>query len=601
MEIAGTLTLSESELGASSVAFDAHGRLWALGWNKRLYRWDEPAKGGEAEWVRVRGAIGSGNVVVSPSGDEQIVFSSTGTVGESEQLQFFTPDGNWTSDKLAPTRNVTDVAFLADGKAAVCYSDGRTVISQVRQQNQYACVEGTAICDFPPMLFDRLGGTERFATGTADGRVILHRIDSWRLNWLLTGPLLLAALAMFVVGRRLRRARVDNGGAAAESRPDQPGGVHAGERHEERASELDVAQPQSVATDGLAGQSPPSPRPPIDFVIITPLAEERDALLARLPGHYRLPPCDEDIRVYYAAELRITFPGGTTGAYSIIVMPLAKMGHTEAATATAQAVHRWKPLSVLLVGIAGGMAQAGVRLGDVLIADQVADYEVAKVTTDGAEIRWQVHRVDERLLIAAQNYVGAGWQQTKARRCDRRRPTVHYGPICTGNKVVADQSLAQQFREVWGKLIGVEMEASGVANSAAQSAGQPGFFMVRGVSDLADGDKESAPVKRSAPLRLRNRSRLDHRVPEEWPCPGGRSFTWPNGTSPCSIGACVRCCTWCDTAGRRDTAYAKNSDRWFQASGLVRSGGSGPVRECLSGIGQGRGEDRLRYRAGIER
>ncbi len=38
------------------------------------------------------------------------------------------------------------------------------------------------------------------------------------------------------------------------------------------------------------------------------------------------------------------------------------------------AIRRWQPRYVLLVGIAGGLEKAGVAPGDLLIANQVADY-----------------------------------------------------------------------------------------------------------------------------------------------------------------------------------------------------------------------------------
>lgn len=65
--------------------------------------------------------------------------------------------------------------------------------------------------------------------------------------------------------------------------------------------------------------------------------------------------------------------------------------------------------------------------------------------------------------------------------------------------MIAVDTLADQFWEVWIELIGVEMEAGGVANAVAQSARRPGFFMIRGVSDLADTDKVSDEVKRWRP------------------------------------------------------------------------------------------------------
>ena len=241
--------------------------------------------------------------------------------------------------------------------------------------------------------------------------------------------------------------------------------------------------------------SVPLLEPPIDFLLIAPLAEERDALLALLPGHRRLPPSDDDIRVYYAAEIPAHFPDGQPVTYSAVVLPLAGMGHTQAASACGDAIRRFEPRYVLLVGIAGGVAKNGVSLGDLLLPDQVADYELAKITREGSSVRWQVHQVDQRLLIAAQNHAGGDLADTAARRPEPGRPRVHIGPICTGNKVVADDSLADQLREVWIKLIGVEMEAGGVANAVAQSARRPGFFMIRGVSDLADADKDSDEVK----------------------------------------------------------------------------------------------------------
>jgi nucleoside phosphorylase/ankyrin repeat protein len=234
----------------------------------------------------------------------------------------------------------------------------------------------------------------------------------------------------------------------------------------------------------------------IDFVIVTPLTEERDAVLGQLPGYKRVPASQDDIRIYYSAEVPVTFADGQVARYSIVVVPLANMGPTEAANATGDAVRRWQPRYVLLIGIAGGIAKASVALGDVLVADQIADYEQQKVKDGVPSIRWQVYRADQRLLTAARNFTDSDWMRSVAAvRPTPGQPKVHIDPICTGNKVVADESLAAQLREVWSKLIGVEMEAAGVASAALQSANRPGFFMVRGVSDLADKEKDADTTK----------------------------------------------------------------------------------------------------------
>jgi hypothetical protein len=141
----------------------------------------------------------------------------------------------------------------------------------------------------------------------------------------------------------------------------------------------------------------------VDFVLVTALEEERDALLAKLPGTSRLNPSEDDVRVYYWSQLPVTFSNGLTGFYNIIVVQPLRMGRVEAANATSDAIRQWQPRYVGVVGIAGGVAENGVTYGDVLIPDQVADYELQKITPQGAEIRWQVYQTDARMLGAAHN------------------------------------------------------------------------------------------------------------------------------------------------------------------------------------------------------
>lgn len=235
--------------------------------------------------------------------------------------------------------------------------------------------------------------------------------------------------------------------------------------------------------------------PPIDFLIITPLREELDAVLRKIPAP-KLPPSNQDIRTYYGANLPTKFADGTTASYKIVVAPLLGMGHTEAANLTGDAIRRWQPRYVLLVGIAGGYGKAGVDLGDILISEQVVDYELQKLTETGKSTRFKVHEVDPRLLGTAQNVLDDTWiDRVDIKRPRKGGPKIFFGPICTGNKVIAN-GLLDEYSEIWTKLIGVEMEAGGAASAAYQAASRPGFFMIRGVSDLADKQKDARTVKK---------------------------------------------------------------------------------------------------------
>ena len=236
--------------------------------------------------------------------------------------------------------------------------------------------------------------------------------------------------------------------------------------------------------------------PKTDFLIVTALEEERDALLRKLPGAHKLPPEEDDVRVYYSAAVSTMLPGGHEGSYSVIVVPLLGMGRVEAATATSDAVRRWKPRYVLVVGIAGGVVKNSVNLGDVVVADQILDYELQKLTGGGAEIRPKTHNADPRLLGAAKNLEGTRWRRTTAERPIGGVPKRHIGPVASGDKVVEDEAALSRLCNLSPKLIGVEMEAAGVAAAAFEAVDRPGVLVIRAVSDLADKRKSSAAVRR---------------------------------------------------------------------------------------------------------
>jgi bDLD-like protein len=63
-------------------------------------------------------------------------------------------------------------------------------------------------------------------------------------------------------------------------------------------------------------------------------------------------------------------------------------------------------------------------------------------------------------------------------------PQAFFGPVFSGEKVMADQAGIDALKLDWPKAIGVEMEGLGVA--AASYRGGPGFLIVKAVSDFAD-------------------------------------------------------------------------------------------------------------------
>lgn len=228
-----------------------------------------------------------------------------------------------------------------------------------------------------------------------------------------------------------------------------------------------------------------------DILIITALADEREALLARLPKSRRQNPSADDVNVYYRVDLPVTFPDRTTGTYSLALTTPLSMGRVNAAVTTGAAIRRWRPRYLLLVGIAAGTKANEVKLGDILLPDQIVDYELQKITDAGPEIRWRVHQADPRLRLAADGFKTNGWRRRiGVQRPEEGTPKIHVGPVATGDKVAKTEQLFEQLLADWPKLIGLEMEAGGAAEAAFQHADPPGFFMIRCVSDLGNSAKD---------------------------------------------------------------------------------------------------------------
>jgi nucleoside phosphorylase len=222
-----------------------------------------------------------------------------------------------------------------------------------------------------------------------------------------------------------------------------------------------------------------------DAVILTALKEEHDAVANALG--------DCEMQRWRGRTLY----SGQVGALRVLAFPMGGMGNPGSAHAATLVISVWKPAYLVLVGIAGGIRQPSddLRLGDVLVPDRLVGYESAKIRPEGPELRHEVFRPSWELLQTAQHLEPHDWALSIATtRPDghggRVIPRAFFGPVFSGEKVLADRDAIAGLQEGWSKAIGVEMEGLGVA--VASYRGGPGFLMVKGVSDFADSAKNDA-------------------------------------------------------------------------------------------------------------
>ncbi|MFI1988867.1 hypothetical protein [Actinoplanes sp. NPDC020271] len=187
-----------------------------------------------------------------------------------------------------------------------------------------------------------------------------------------------------------------------------------------------------------------------------------------------------------AYEAHLTTPHGRP--LRIAAMQILAPGLTTAALDHRTLVERYSPGFVLLVGIAGGISDK-LRIGDVVISDEIISYDARKETPDGVRRRGQAQTVAAQLGHRLNTFrTATGADLTGPDGVPFR---THVGPIGSGNAVVTDarSEIRTWLRSFHDKVLAVETEAAGVAAAFHQDPGPYGWLTVRGISDLADVSK----------------------------------------------------------------------------------------------------------------
>jgi nucleoside phosphorylase len=183
-------------------------------------------------------------------------------------------------------------------------------------------------------------------------------------------------------------------------------------------------------------------------------------------------------------------PRGVVANGSAVV--LSRPGRVAAALATSAAVQRTLPSIVLLVGVAGAFRQGKARLGDIVVAESIIDYEHQKISDTGAVPRHSAFDASVSVVSAARRVAERTWWTEQEQHRLGRSPSVWFGDVMSGDKVVASDSFANQLQQWRPTAIGVEMEGAGVA--AALESTDIAFGMIRGVADFANKSKSDRLV-----------------------------------------------------------------------------------------------------------
>ncbi len=177
-----------------------------------------------------------------------------------------------------------------------------------------------------------------------------------------------------------------------------------------------------------------------------------------------------------------------------VVLVLSGIGKVAAATTAAVLVQRFGAGSLVFTGVAGGLG-AGVRVGDVVVAQQLIQHDMDasplfprfEVPLTGrsrfdadAVLADALAAAADRCLLGAGPLIGA----TKLAELGIQQPRLHRGLVASGDRFVSSHAESDALRAALPDALAVEMEGAALAQVCADF-GRP-FAVLRTISDRAD-------------------------------------------------------------------------------------------------------------------
>jgi adenosylhomocysteine nucleosidase len=230
-----------------------------------------------------------------------------------------------------------------------------------------------------------------------------------------------------------------------------------------------------------------------DIGIITVLSEETHAMTTALAraASLRKRVCEDGSRCHEAV---IDVAGKSV---RVVVTQAADRGQRPMVIAFERLRRYYAPAIVVLVGIAGGVHPA-IRIGDVVVVQEVIYYDVRKETAAGTFRRGQGRPIPVAVRHAVNDFFSSNGEPYRMSIVGPRgvaRPcSVLPGPIGSGEAVVADadSEVRRYIARFNDKTLAMETEAGGLAEAfyeMADGSGGSGWLAVRGISDHADAEK----------------------------------------------------------------------------------------------------------------
>lgn len=188
---------------------------------------------------------------------------------------------------------------------------------------------------------------------------------------------------------------------------------------------------------------------------------------------------------------RIYYDLGSIGTAKTFMAQSTGMGPTRARICIDAGIQALSPLVVIMVGIAFGLHPDKQNMGDILVSQQIEDYDQQRIGTGPNEqpkidARGDRVQASERLL----NRFIAGRHKWPA------PPDVHFGLILSGSKLVSHKGFRDELLRFAPAAIGGEMEGASLHEVGNHNHVE--WILVKAICDWADAAKNDDHQRKAA-------------------------------------------------------------------------------------------------------
>jgi len=233
---------------------------------------------------------------------------------------------------------------------------------------------------------------------------------------------------------------------------------------------------------------------PFSTLILTPKPVEFKAVVKQL----------NTITDVLYAPTNTFYRTGYFGKHRIAVRETGAGNYVMAAE-TERATSLFQPQFALLVGMAGGVSDKKVSIGDIVVGDQSYYYESGMETTTAFLSRQRGDSYDQELVELSKfisNQAPIKWQRFTNHQ---QKYQTRIGTIAAGEKVVTTSKtkIYDLIQQNCQDALAVEMEAVGFSYALKARRKKIKGLNIRSISDMLDG-KEAANKKGSRELASEN-------------------------------------------------------------------------------------------------